>query len=63
MFPPKTNQRKLELEKLKGNNKNKENNEEKKNTGYILLPEHLKHPKTKDDFYPVEYDKIIFDCF
>jgi hypothetical protein len=23
----------------------------------------LKHPETKDNFYPVEYDKVIYDCF
>ena len=31
--------------------------------GHILLPKHLIHPTTNDSFYPVEYDKVIFDCF
>ena len=35
----------------------------KKATGYILLPDHLKHPPSNDTFYPVEYDKVIYDCF
>lgn len=37
--------------------------EDKKSKGYILLPENLKHPPTNDKFYPVEYDKVIYDCF
>jgi hypothetical protein len=35
----------------------------KKAKGCIYLPEHLRHPPSGDDFYPVEYDKVIYDCF
>lgn len=31
--------------------------------GYIYLPQHLKHPESIDDFYPVEYDRVIYDFF
>lgn len=27
------------------------------------MPNTLKHPPSHDDFYPVEYDKVIYDCF
>eukprot|EP01017_Pseudomicrothorax_dubius_P048514 TRINITY_DN883_c0_g1_i2.p1 TRINITY_DN883_c0_g1~~TRINITY_DN883_c0_g1_i2.p1 ORF type:complete len:747 (-),score=216.15 TRINITY_DN883_c0_g1_i2:405-2645(-) len=46
----------------KGGNDSKKD-DKKKQKGYILLPPTLKHPGTKDDFYPVEYDNIIYDCF
>lgn len=35
---------------------------EKKN-GYIFLPENLKHPANDDSFYPVGFDKTVYDCF
>lgn len=35
---------------------------EKKN-GYIFLPEGLKHPENEDSFYPVGFDKTVYDCF
>ena len=31
--------------------------------GYIYLPPNLKHPQSNDEFYPVEFDKVIYDCF
>jgi len=37
--------------------------EKAKTKGYIFLPETLKHPLTQDEFYPVEYDKVIYDVF
>ena len=43
--------------------KKKTAQKDKKSEGYILLPDHLKHPPSLDDFYPVEYDKVIYDCF
>ena len=44
-------------------NKKKTDQKGKKSEGYILLPDHLKHPPSLDEFYPVEYDKVIYDCF
>lgn len=29
----------------------------------VLLPETLKHPPSNDEFYPVYYDNVIYDCF
>jgi len=40
-----------------------EEKERGKKTGYIFLPETLKHPTSNDDFYPVAHNKTIFDCF
>ena len=37
--------------------------EKKKLKGYIHLPPSIKHPKSLDEFYPVEYDNVIYDCF
>ncbi|KAL4470446.1 hypothetical protein ABPG74_012057 [Tetrahymena malaccensis] len=31
--------------------------------GYIYLPKFLKHPPSNDEFYPVQLDKAIYDCF
>ena len=39
------------------------NEKEKKPKGYIHLPPHLKHPISNDDFYPVEFENVIYDCF
>jgi len=36
---------------------------EKKTKGCIHLPPHLKHPPSNDDFYPVEFENVIYDCF
>lgn len=47
----------------KEDEKDKKEEEKKKVKGYILLPPHLKHPPSNDDFYPVEYDNVIYDCF
>ena len=27
------------------------------------MPPSLKHPDSTDDFYPVEFDRVIYDCF
>ena len=37
--------------------------DKKKHKGYIYLPPNLKHPGSNDEFYPVEYDNVIYDCF
>lgn len=34
-----------------------------KEKGYIYLPPSLKHPDNKDDFYPKEFERTIYDCF
>mmetsp|Transcript_22308 Transcript_22308/g.19172 ORF Transcript_22308/g.19172 Transcript_22308/m.19172 type:complete len:264 (-) Transcript_22308:1082-1873(-) len=48
-----------ELDK-KSTNKDDSKIEEK---GYIHLPSVLKHPPSNDDFYPVKFDNVIYDCF
>ena len=40
-----------------------EEKEKGKKTGYIYLPETLKHPENNDSFYPVAHNKTIYDCF
>jgi hypothetical protein len=37
--------------------------DEKRPKGYIYLPPTLQHPRSNDDFYPVEFDNVIYDCF
>jgi len=41
----------------------KEPPQSKVSKGFINLPDNLKHPSSNDEFYPVEYEKVIFDCF
>ena len=36
---------------------------EDKQKGYIHLPPHLLHPKSNDEFYPAEFDNVIYDSF
>ncbi len=36
---------------------------DKKTKGYIHLPGDLKHPPSNDNFYPVEFENVIYDCF
>eukprot|EP00330_Aristerostoma_sp_ATCC50986_P007446 CAMPEP_0114601178 /NCGR_PEP_ID=MMETSP0125-20121206/23816_1 /TAXON_ID=485358 ORGANISM="Aristerostoma sp., Strain ATCC 50986" /NCGR_SAMPLE_ID=MMETSP0125 /ASSEMBLY_ACC=CAM_ASM_000245 /LENGTH=194 /DNA_ID=CAMNT_0001810185 /DNA_START=536 /DNA_END=1117 /DNA_ORIENTATION=- len=45
---------------IKSTNKDDSKIEEK---GYIHLPSVLKHPPSNDDFYPVKFDNVIYDCF
>ncbi|CAD8064500.1 unnamed protein product [Paramecium sonneborni] len=43
--------------------KSQQKSQEESRKGYIYLPPTLKHPDSTDDFYPVEFDRVIYDCF
>ncbi|CAK68833.1 unnamed protein product (macronuclear) [Paramecium tetraurelia] len=43
--------------------KSQQKSQEESRKGYIYLPPTMKHPESTDDFYPVEFDRVIYDCF
>ncbi|KRX06302.1 Protein kinase-like domain [Pseudocohnilembus persalinus] len=49
-------------EKKNTDDQNQKENEKEKKTN-ILLPQGLRHPQSQDEFYPVNFDNIIYDCY
>jgi hypothetical protein len=53
----------LLAQQLKEHKDKAEKESEVDENGVSVLPEWVKFPKSKDEFYPAEYEGTIFDCY